>query len=75
MMSTHMPIATEREPENQTPAPRTPPRTMDRGFVPPDAANPGPLARFHPLEGEPDEGSAGYDTTYGGVDSQNQDRI
>lgn len=71
------PISTNREPENSqtTPSQQKPVASNKRGFQPPDASMPGPISRFYPLDGEPEDGSAGGDSFSDRGDSQNSDRI
>ncbi len=67
-------IATVREPRDDLSETGTPSSKEKRPYQPPDAAMPGPLARYYPIE-EDLEGGAGGDSFYDALDGQNQDRI
>ncbi len=67
-------ITTLREPREDGSLDTSSRTARQRSYRPPDAAMPGPLARYYPVEEDPDA-SAGGDSFYDGMDSQNQDRI
>ncbi len=46
----------------------------DRGYLPPDAAMPGPIARVYPIEALDDDDDGGGESTFD-RDPTNQDRI
>ncbi len=68
-------ISTEREPAGQSTPSRPTRAVAGRNFQPPDAAMPGPLARFHPLDADPDENEGAGGDSFEDRDSQNSDRI
>ena len=67
-------IATIREPRDDLSETMAPQAREKRSYQPPDAAMPGPLARYYPIEEDLDA-AAGGDSLYDGLDGQNQDRI
>ena len=73
-MTTTTAIVTERDPNTSGSAAQSRPKVPGRTYQPPDAANPGPIARFYPVDGDQEDGSAGFDS-FDNHDSQNQDRI
>ena len=68
-------ITTVREPRDDLSELGAPPSREKRPYQPPDAAMPGPLARYYPIEEEDLEAGPGGDSFYDGLDAQNQDRI
>jgi len=75
-MEVTTPIAAERDPSD-APAPRRPfQQMMGRDFVVPDAALPGPIGRYYPIDDdvEEDDVSSGGDCL-ADMDGQNADRI
>lgn len=66
-------VLTDREPKEGAAGGRPSRMISNRGFLVPDAAMPGPLTRFAPVDAD-EEGSAGGDSV-GDHESQNQDRI
>ena len=67
-------ISTTREPQSGGAESRPHQKRHPRGFQPPDASMPGPLARLYPVDDDL-ESSAGGDSFYDGAENQKQDRI